>query len=585
MSDTVRVALLFEDDHLAAPLREALREGGARIVHEGPLSGASRAALRQSGAEVVVINLHDEDDSLTGLDELIDGEQPRVVFNDAAATQRLDGWDRARWARHLAAKVLAHVDVDPPRPRDALGLQMPQSTLSGGAPDAELVPPSVLALMSGGEPSENLATELERLLAAEQDVPLPSDEHGPSRASLALDDGETMMSGEAWDQSATLAEELAGLLAQETEQPSPQEDYGRGPAFDPAWLGAGPALDNEPPMPAATTSAATLESPWGAETPAVASSTPAREPSRFTLDHLQLVALEDPSIQPRRATATDDNAVRQAPAEWSLLDDDAPAPPSASVASSMPVASSMGIESLIAADRVPSVDTDASPSSRSGLSLELVARGEAIEPPASRRLVHSEMVLDTEAAALRWLVVLGAAADATPAVAAFLAALPVTLPVLLVHTQHHQDSSALLRELSANSALPVRLAAHGSHATRGEVLLVPPGQRVSLRRDGRVELLPDIDAQPSIDASLSMAAQVFGAAALAIVFSGRGNDAVAGAQAVHDSGGRVWVEEVIEAPSSDMVRGVQVERLADFAGTPAQLAARLSEEYSMEIRR
>jgi two-component system chemotaxis response regulator CheB/chemosensory pili system protein ChpB (putative protein-glutamate methylesterase) len=195
------------------------------------------------------------------------------------------------------------------------------------------------------------------------------------------------------------------------------------------------------------------------------------------------------------------------------------------------------------------------------------------------------MVLDTEAAALRWLVVLGAAADATPAVAAFLAALPPTLPVLFVHTQEHQDSSALLRELSANSALPVRVASHGSHATRGEVLLVPPGQYLNLRRDGRVELQPALDTQPSIDASFSMAAQVFGPAALAIVFSGHGNDAVAGAQAVLDSGGRVWVEEVMQASTTDMVLGVQAERLADFAGTPAQLAARLSEEYSMEIRR
>jgi chemosensory pili system protein ChpB (putative protein-glutamate methylesterase) len=45
--------------------------------------------------------------------------RPRVVFNDAQASRELIGWDRARWARHLAVKVLAMGDIDPPRPEDA----------------------------------------------------------------------------------------------------------------------------------------------------------------------------------------------------------------------------------------------------------------------------------------------------------------------------------------------------------------------------------------------------------------------------------------------------------------------------------
>jgi chemosensory pili system protein ChpB (putative protein-glutamate methylesterase) len=583
MSKTVRVALLFDDDNLAAPLRQALQDGGAQIVHEGPLSQASRATLLQSGAEVVVINLHDDDDALVNLHEIIDGERPRVVFNEAAASQRLDGWDRARWARHLAAKVLAQADVDPPRPGgapDPAAASRPLGDASNAMPASSPAAPSLTSI---GEESESLTAELERLLAAELQAPSPSnEERAPPLTPLALDDGEAMMRGDAQDLSATLADELAGLLANDTAA-SFEEVTARPPVqASPRSAETVFAWDVVPSesVPAAPSSTPVVEG--GTESAAPA---PAVESPRFTLDHLQLVALDDEVSQPppRATTASDEGAVRQAPAEWGLLDDDAPlaqtSAPSSFAAGGMEVESMDALELL-----APSVDIAAS-ASPPGLSLELVSLGESIAEPASSRAVHYEMVLDTEAAALRWLVVLGAAADATPAVAAFLAALPTMLPVLLVHTQQHQDSQALLRELSANSTLPVRLASHGSYATRGEVLLVPPGQSMSLRRDGRVELQPVPDAPPSIDASFSMAAQVFGAAALAIVFSGRGNDGVAGAQAVHDRGGRVWVEEVMQASSADMVSGVQAERLAGFSGTPAQLAARLSEEYAMEIRR
>ncbi|HTM28557.1 MAG TPA: chemotaxis protein CheB, partial [Rhodanobacter sp.] len=121
MTDLVpAVALLFDDSDLGGQLREALHERGARIVHEGGMSSLSRELLQQVGADVLVVNLDDSaDDALDRLYEVIDGNHPRVVFNDAQASRALTGWDRARWARHLAVKVLAMGDIDPPRPGDA----------------------------------------------------------------------------------------------------------------------------------------------------------------------------------------------------------------------------------------------------------------------------------------------------------------------------------------------------------------------------------------------------------------------------------------------------------------------------------
>ncbi|HEX7731950.1 MAG TPA: chemotaxis protein CheB, partial [Rhodanobacter sp.] len=117
------VALLFDDAELGGHLRQVLQEHGAHIVHEGTVAGFDAALQRQLDPDVLVVNLGDEDDeAFDRLVEMIDGERPRLVFNDARASGALGGWDRARWARHLAVKVLAGGDVDPPRPPDALAV-------------------------------------------------------------------------------------------------------------------------------------------------------------------------------------------------------------------------------------------------------------------------------------------------------------------------------------------------------------------------------------------------------------------------------------------------------------------------------
>lgn len=114
MNDSTRtaVALLFDDAELGGQLRAALSERGARIVHEGTLADLDHARLLDAGASVVVVNLDDEadDEALDRLYGMLDGDRPRVVFNDAQASRSLDGWDRARWARHLAVKLsLIHI--------------------------------------------------------------------------------------------------------------------------------------------------------------------------------------------------------------------------------------------------------------------------------------------------------------------------------------------------------------------------------------------------------------------------------------------------------------------------------------------
>ncbi len=566
MIDTVpAVALLFDDTELGGQLREALRERGARIVHEGGVSSLSRELLQRVGADVLVVNLDDSaDDALDRLYEVIDDDHPRVVFNDAQASRALAGWDRARWARHLAVKVLAEGDLDPPRPGGAPGVEAP--VVARSEPVAfEAAPVAEPTIATVAEPLAEPIVVADA--APEPDFPVHGDldgQHGQIAAA----------------ESESLAAELEALLASGELPPDDDAESGPGLRFaddeELPPLHDGNFFDVAAAGPAAMTP---VEPSIAALDPLLSGVTPAA----FQTDHLQLSSLTDPAVATIPASAAQpaesDGALVRAPEGWALVDDDVPH--AAAEAPERIDAAVFGIEKLSAADflapDVEAVAADVEPR----MSLELVSMEEAIAPQA---YVHEhEMVLDELGSVLSRVVLLGAATDGIDAVCTFLAALPASTRLTFLLIQHlgGQSDASLVAEFAANCALPVRLAT-GGRAGLGEVLLVPAGQQVRLRRDGSIDLQAngaEAPPEPSIDASLTMAANAFGRDALAIVFAGRGNDAVAGAQAVHDRGGQVWVESSSGEHFADMVSGIFAERLVSFSGTPSELAAHLIEVF------
>jgi len=577
------VALLFDDVDLGEQLREALNERGARIVHEGGMATLTRELLDQSGAQVLVVNLDDSaDDALDRLYEVIDGDNPRVVFNDAQASRKLTGWDRARWARHLAVKVLEIGDIDPPRPADARGVEAVTSeTLE-----------ALIAKESEVEMVSVSASVPEVLADAEAETPVKSGAESLmyESPSLESEDGATDANTEelhahaASEESENLAAELEALLASGELIDDEEEPTGSGlrftgdedlPPLHDGHFGppAGEQTDNDSAFSSHNTDAIT-SSQTGASPSNVT-------PPVFQLDHLELAPLTDIAMATIPAAAVDqipvDALVSQAraPDSWALLDEDEQ---TASVSAVEPAAEDFGIHKVSAADFLAPEADPAEPDDELVMSLQLLSMEEAIAPMAYE---DAEQI---RANSLGQIVLLGAAAGSSESVCGFLKALPAATKLAFVHTQHLGETpvDTLVETLSAHSALPVRVAKHGSRARVGEVLVVPAGQQLLLIRDGSVELVP-IDASasqgPSIDASFSMAANVFGREALAIVFSGRGTDAVAGAQAVHDRGGKVWVESSSAEQYADMVSGISAERLVSFSGTPHELAAHLIEVF------
>lgn len=543
------VALLFDDVELGGYLRQALQECGAHIVHEGTVADFDAVSLRQFDPDVLVVNLDEDDDaSFDRLFSMLGGARPRLVLNDARASRALTGWDRARWARHLVVKVLAGGDVDPPRPADALAVEtVPAVAIPPSEPVAAFAPepapgmpataqPEVLDMpLSGGDPdrtderaaaqaraeSEDLEVRLAALLAA----PVP-----PAVEPVISPDLANQSATHDFTASDDLETELAALLAsgyplQPEGEPVPFVPRLERPLHDGDFSLAPPVDDKHSAAPAAM--------PAPAATP--------------------------------RAPAVPDG--------WALVDHDAAAVVRAGEAEGL------GVQKMDAAD-FPAPDVEpAAPGFKPTLSLELVSLEETVTPQARE---PNEMLLDDLGNTLTRVILLGAAIDGLDSVCEFLASLPASARHTILLTQHFgvQSAESVLQRLSGRSSLPVRLAMQGSSARLGEVLLVPPTGQVQLRRDGRVELREHgEDREPSIDASFGMAANAFGRAALGIVFAGHSTDAAAGAQAIHDRGGQVWVEAANGEHYPNMLGDIFARRLVSHSGTPRELAAHLTEVY------
>ncbi|MBK7012228.1 MAG: hypothetical protein IPH43_05760 [Xanthomonadales bacterium] len=126
------IALLSQAGDSGRHLRDALAASGTPIVYECQAAEFDREALEQSGARVVVVNLDPEVEAhLDDVYALLDDDRYNVIFNEAQVSSQLSGWEQARWARHLAAKILGSSDADPPRPEGAEPVPAAQSGRGG----------------------------------------------------------------------------------------------------------------------------------------------------------------------------------------------------------------------------------------------------------------------------------------------------------------------------------------------------------------------------------------------------------------------------------------------------------------------
>src|SRR5579875_157536 len=137
------IAFIYSDESLAVHVREAI-DAQVHIVYQASTGELDAQRLTATRVAAALVNL----DSSSNADQLaavLDAAGVPVVFNDAEISRGLDGWARARWARHLLAKLRGSNDFYPPRP-DAAAPGQPVQSAGDSASEPDHASPDLTAM-------------------------------------------------------------------------------------------------------------------------------------------------------------------------------------------------------------------------------------------------------------------------------------------------------------------------------------------------------------------------------------------------------------------------------------------------------
>jgi chemosensory pili system protein ChpB (putative protein-glutamate methylesterase) len=202
-AEPLRVALLARPGVARERLRGVLDESGAQRVLEADPTELSLPALLEAAPQAVLVALDSvTEDVLDRFDRVLFDPAVDVIYEEADLAASREGWDVARWQRHLVAKLQRHGDVLPPgrEPDDG-----PEADAAAGA-TAEDTPPL-------GFTDESTTTVIE---AAPVPAPAPDSEPEPATASFEAGIAPGQQDQvEEFSASAAQAEDLGADVAAE----------------------------------------------------------------------------------------------------------------------------------------------------------------------------------------------------------------------------------------------------------------------------------------------------------------------------------------------------------------------------------
>ena len=173
-----RVALLARPGVACDRLRGALVDAGAQVVLEADPLTLDPVALEAAQVQVVMVALDPQtEEALDRFEAVLQNPAIEVIFEEAELAATREGWEAARWARHLAAKLHRHGNVLPPGAEAATAFAL----------EAESDLPSPFS--PAGEPARTLGFEAEATRWPESATTSPPHAFDPLLAEMSFDEG------------------------------------------------------------------------------------------------------------------------------------------------------------------------------------------------------------------------------------------------------------------------------------------------------------------------------------------------------------------------------------------------------------
>lgn len=445
MSESSRRAVLLARPGAACErLRSALSDAGAELVLEADPTTLDPSALGLAAPQVIVVALDAAtEDAIERFDPVLGDPAVEVIYEEAALAASREGWDLARWTRHLAAKLQGHGNVLPPgHEPEGDGEEFGAGTAVPGAATAIAEAPLALA----PEP-----------VAPEPVAAVPEPETAPAPVAV-----ETMHLSPFDPVAAELHFEAPMAV---TATPALLDEQ----ALDAIDM---PLLD-EPGMVSTDDDALVIE-PF--ESSFDYEISPAQAPVAVELlDDLQLLDTEQPVAMPQHATPAEPVLLFEASRSLDIASDDsAPVATPAAPATAAPSAPDWSF-----ADE--NSGTAASTESRAANNRfqrdlgDLETRISALELVEDRTTVHSNGAV---------LVLAGIGGP--DAVRQLLGALPDTFPrpVLVQQRLDGGRYDRLVAQMQRATPLQVRLAEPGLLAMAGSIYILPAEIGISVNEHG-----------------------------------------------------------------------------------------------------
>ncbi len=169
------------------------------------------------------------------------------------------------------------------------------------------------------------------------------------------------------------------------------------------------------------------------------------------------------------------------------------------------------------------------------------------------------------------VVVIGVSTGGPTALQKVIAKLPSDIPIPGIIIQHMPPAftGPLAKRLSSLGGPVVKEAEKGERLTPGKFLVVPGAYHMQLKKIGSIvqvvltEEPKDAIYHPSIDLTISSAAEIFGSKTLAVILTGMGKDGLEGVKKVKEKGGKVIAQDEATSVVYGMPKVVVEAGLAD----------------------
>ena len=251
---------------------------------------------------------------------------------------------------------------------------------------------------------------------------------------------------------------------------------------------------------------------------------------------------------------------------------------------------SPGVQSAIAAGAVDALakrgpaETDAAFDLRLLRAVRLVSKVRVITRRVARPVTA---VTAADPQTRRELVAIGGSTGGPSAVVDLLKGLPRDFPAPILLVLHLGASFGYGFSEWLGSVTPLRVveAVHGAALTAGVVHVCPPDRHLVLRGD-RIALTSDPErhfCRPSVDVLFESVAAEVGAAAIGCLLTGIGRDGAAGLLRMRQAGALTLAQDESSSTVYGMPRAAMELGAVTFAGSPTELAARLTS--AVRVRR